>query len=904
MRSTTSSTANPDQQSPQRQPFLTVIAVGAAKRWKATLAAWLVLLVLGGYAYTEGLAREGFPPIEVPLATVDGLYFADDAEVVDAEVSKPLSAALLETEGLKSLDTYTGNNGFFILAGFEDGVLAVDGVESLKAAADGVIPEGAQVNFEPISVAKYLETYDVLVSVIAPDGDDDPAVLQERAQEAATYLASSPDIEAAEVQDLLNPAFNPTTGEESIRQTDFSRTYDMGVGEYRPSIVIGLLRADNGLDTIAFSNAIEDRLDSGGFADVVITADFATDIKAQLKSLQSNLLTGLIAVAVVSLLLIGWRAALVTSAFMITVVAAAFLVLWVAGYSLNTITMFALILTIGLLVDDAVVVAESIDSNRNEGETSLDVVRIAITRVGRASLAGTLTTVLVFMPLLFVTGIIGKFIRVMPITVIITLLASFVLSIVLISALAGAFLLKGKPSRSPIIKAEEKIALGLQRLASLLEGQPLKGFALSMGGVGLSLIPIFVGFQLFGSLDFNVFPPGKDSNILQLEVDFDSETSIEAAEAVAVEIDAITSEVLGSSLEAAQYLYASEGSALVFITLVPYSERSTKAPAFVDALEDRFDNLVGAEVGVSQSNQGPPVEAFPFSVQINVSDDQVAAGQELADKLVSELDGATVTRANGTTATIVETELSSADRIVRSEGVRQIVVGGRFDDDDVSALLNAAQELVEEKYSPVVLNEMGLDADALVFDFGLESENEEGFNSILKALAVALGAMVLLLMLQFRSLIQPLLIVIAIPFSFLGVGGGLKATDNPLSFLVMVGLIGLIGVVVNNTILLTDAANQARREGATPAAAIGRAVHRRFRPLVATTMTTVAGLAPLAISDPFWQPMAITIMVGLVSSTILVLVAFPFYYRAVEYIRVWVAQLIRMVLGRGKESAA
>lgn len=97
-----------------------------------------------------------------------------------------------------------------------------------------------------------------------------------------------------------------------------------------------------------------------------------------------------------------------------------------------------------------------------------------------------------------------------------------------------------------------------------------------------------------------------------------------------------------------------------------------------------------------------------------------------------------------------------------------------------------------------------------------------------------------------------------------------------------VGFIALTGVVVNNTILLVDAANQARRRGLRPGEAIAEAVERRFRPLVATTLTTVVSLLPLALSDPFWQSLSFTLIGGLISPTIMVLVAFPVFYLAVE----------------------
>ena len=101
----------------------------------------------------------------------------------------------------------------------------------------------------------------------------------------------------------------------------------------------------------------------------------------------------------------------------------------------------------------------------------------------------------------------------------------------------------------------------------------------------------------------------------------------------------------------------------------------------------------------------------------------------------------------------------------------------------------------------------------------------------------------------------------------------------------MLGLIGLIGIAVNNTILLVDFANQERDLGHDRRTAISTAVRKRFRPLVATSFTTVGGLLPLALSDPFWEGLAFTIIFGLLSSTFLVILSFPYYYLAVEWMR-------------------
>ena len=116
--------------------------------------------------------------------------------------------------------------------------------------------------------------------------------------------------------------------------------------------------------------------------------------------------------------------------------------------------------------------------------------------------------------------------------------------------------------------------------------------------------------------------------------------------------------------------------------------------------------------------------------------------------------------------------------------------------------------------------------------------------------------------------------------------------------LLTVGFIALIGVAVNNTILLVDAANQERNNGATAGEAIQAAVTSRFRPLVATTITTVAGLLPLSLSDPFWESLGFTIMGGLLSSTFLVIVSFPAFYLGLEAVRTPIRNAVRRRRGR------
>jgi Cu/Ag efflux pump CusA len=125
----------------------------------------------------------------------------------------------------------------------------------------------------------------------------------------------------------------------------------------------------------------------------------------------------------------------------------------------------------------------------------------------------------------------------------------------------------------------------------------------------------------------------------------------------------------------------------------------------------------------------------------------------------------------------------------------------------------------------------------------------------------------------------------AIPFSIFGIMLGLDITNNAISFFTMLGFFALLGLSIKNTILLTDYANQARREGATAIDATVAALEERFRPLFATSMTAVVSLIPLALSSPFWEGLAVVLIFGLLSSTFLVITVFPYYFLGTEYLR-------------------
>ncbi len=854
-----------------------------------TLVLWLAALVFGTLAYTTLLPRDGFPSVDIPIAIVSGAYLVDDAEAVDTDVASPIADAIRSEDGVESVQSFALASGFSVIVEFEDSIDPADGVTATEGVVDDLdLPPEAIVSVSPINAAKFLNEYDLLVGVYgAPD-----ATAQELEAAAASILPAldgQADVASAAVVEQVSVGANPATGEEVTQVTDFNLfTTETTEGlEFRPSIAVGVIAAD-GVDSLDIRDATD-----AGLADAardellpseyeaIVAIDFATQIRQQIGSLQANVLTGVIAVAIVALLLISWRASIVAAAFIVTVLATTVGVLYLIGISLNTISLFGVILALGLFVDDAIVITEAIAAAKKEGLDRVTIIRQAIARVGTASISGTVTTLMVFAAFLSIGGILGEFIRILPISVIVALTVSVVLSFIFIPVAAYYLVLPAKSDRGVLSGVLDKLA---DAVADLPARTGLGGAVRAGLAVTLSIVMVIVGLFVFAPrAGFNIFPTQKDSNFLALEITYNPGTSIDDARDIALEVNGLAAEALGDELVEGYTYEANARGALAQYRLTDMGGRDTAPTLVEERLDPIADGYDRARVTFSQVSAGPPELAFPFLAQVYGED--VEALTAAAELMASELDGATIERPNGTTFQIVETEIDYSDIVARTDGRRLIEVRARFDADDVTTLTVQTEEFLTETFPADRLVELGLPENALEFDLGLESDNQESFATLPFAFMIALGAMALLLVVQFRSSVLWALVFLAMPFALFGVFGGLVLTGNVISFFVMLGLFGLIGIAVNNTILLTDFANQERHAGHPPRTAIRNAVRRRFRPLVATSLTTVAGLLPLALSDPFWEGLGFTIIFGLLSSTFLVLIAFPFYYLAVETLR-------------------
>ena len=880
----------------------------AVSRYSRSLVIVVLLLaVAGGIVYARLIDREGFPQIDIPINIISVNYFVDDATRVDAELSQPLAQALSDQPEIKLVEATSQANGLIGIVTFVEGFEASRGPELIRQRLQTVDwPQEIKTEVNALQVATYLGQYDAVLAIYQPQGDTDPSRLQTVAEGVATQIADWPEIESATAVPLLvTDAFR--SGQS--RQVSFNQMGLAGVDgvDFYDNIFVGVIYDRQQTDALGLSALLNNSLDQLNLAggdgqqyQATVAGDFAAPINRQINSLQNNLLTGLAAIALVSLLLISWRSAPITALFMVSVVLVTIGVLYLLGFTLNTIVLFSLVLVLGLFVDDATIVVEAIEARRQQGGSWRQILGDSLRRVASASWAGTLTTILVFVPLFFISGLIGDIVIYMPMTIIVALLVSFILSITLIPVLSRHLILPAGRKvgwfdrANPFIGLTQALGRASGWLPAKLVG-PHRGSAIAGLATLLvvGLVVIFSSLAMLGSLDLNIFPSASDGDNLSYSLEFPADYDLATAETATTSVQQVVVASIGASnIDSIYYGLlqqpANQRQAEAYVTLTPYQSRSVTSGEMVDRLEIELGRHLadsGVSFRVGGDGGGPPVEEFPFGVLV-IDEDSVGAvllAAEVSEHLLEDV--VELETASGSTIKIVDSRITPEVGIQRRDGKQALTVGFKFDTENVTTALGLAQQEVEDKFDDNYLEANGFAPGTIDFDLGQEQEFADSFNGLIYAFPLAILTIYILLTIQFGSLVKPFLMLLAIPLSLPGVAIFLVVTDTPISFFVMIGLIGLAGIAVNNTILLTEYANQQRRNGLSPAQAIAVAVSERFRPLVATTLTTLVALIPLIINEPFWEVLAGVIVSGLVSSTLLVILIFPSFYLGLGWLR-------------------
>jgi len=683
-------------------------------------------------------------------------------------------------------------------------------------------------------------------------------------------------------------------------------------------------------------------------------------------SMQMLIEGALLAVLVVWWFLRDWRATLVAASALPLSVLPAFAAMAWLGYSLNTLTLLALAVIVGILVDDAIVEIENIERHRRMGKPILQATGDAVNEIALAVIATTMTLVVVFVPTTMMGGVPGLFFKQFGWTAVIAVLASLVVAR-LLTPMMAAYLLK------PIAHAEEKDSWMMVRYLRVMR------WCLTHRGItALAAAAFFVGsISLVGMLPTG-FVPAADRAQTQINLELPpgstlAETGViaERARLAAMEVPGVTSVFSsiggGSSGDAFAPGAAAEArSAVLTITTVHRTDRKESMADIDDRIRTRLDAIPGARFKV-----GPPDNGVKLQLVLR-SDDPVAL-QATAQKVEREmrtLQGVGNVRSS---ASLVRPEIivtpdfaKAADLGVTANAIGQTVrvaTAGDYDTDltkmnlperqvpirvklpdSVRADLDAIGRLtVPGKNGPVLLatvatitmesgpaqinrlnrsrnvtfevelgrralGEVDAEARALpslknlppsvkIAELGDTQEMAALFASFGLAMLIGVLCIYCVLVLLFKDFMQPVTILAALPLSIGGAFVALLITRSALSMPSMIGLIMLMGIVTKNSILLVDYAILARQEGMNRFDALVDACHKRSRPILMTTIAMGAGMMPLALgwgADPsFRSPMAITVIGGLITSTLLSLLVVPAVFTYIDDFEHLLGRLMR-----------
>lgn len=738
-------------------------------------------------------------------------------------------------------------------------------------------------------------------------------------------------------------------------------------------------------DTVGISHAVRDTLaeleaELGSNAKFTPVFDQAPFIEKSIKDLTTEGLLGLgFAVAVILVFLMSTRSTLVTAVSIPLSLLVTFIGLSATGYSLNILTLGALTIAIGRVVDDSIVVIENIKRHLTYGEDKVTAILTAIREVAGAITASTLTTVAVFLPIAFVGELAGELFRPFALTVTMALLASLLVSLTIVPVLAYWFLKNpgaavglspGTPearayaaeARAKALASEQRSRLqrGYLPILRTTQKHPVVTLvaAVLVLGATAAMTPLLATNLLGGSGQNSmtvrqVLPPG---------------TSLADTSAAAIRLE----EKL-RTIEGVKDIQVTSGNAQAgFAALVSTGSSNSTFTVVTDekADQDELQEAVRAELakvpGSGKVSVGTQQGGFGTSSTVDItlkaattadlrtaSDAMVAAMEgtpgtsEVATNLAAgqpvvqvRVDRAKTVAAGlneeqvaGVLASTIspvpagEVRIGTTDfpvrigkgtRFTSIEAVRDIALPGARGpvrlgsiasveqvDVPVSITASNGQRTAKVSVMPsgsnlgavsaeVEKRLAGVDLPAGVTAElgGATTQQAESFRQLGLALLAAIAIVYVIMVATFKSLVQPLILLVSVPFAATGAVALLLLTGVPLGLPSLIGMLMLVGIVVTNAIVLIDLINQYRRPGeGRPAMnvqdAITHGARQRLRPILMTALATVFALTPMALGLTggggfISQPLAVVVIGGLVSSTALTLVLVPVLYRLVE----------------------
>ncbi len=919
------------------------------------------------------LARPDLPD-DLDEPVVEGLNFSTDIPIMRFALSGDP-----DLERLKSTAEF-----------LQDGIEAISGVKEARIA--GTREREIRIEFDlPRLVAYNIPLFDVL-DLIAKENVTVSAGMLEVDQNKVQVRVPGEFVLATELLDLVvvqrdnRPVYLRDIASVADSYKDLESISRIN-GDPAVSVEIYKRAGEN---SVALIDKVKQQIDPARLPKdikITIVQDDSEDIRDMLAELENNMASGFLLVIVVLLIFMGRRNALFVGMAIPFSMLLSFTVMQLMGITMNMVVLFALILAVGMLVDNGIVIVENIYRLHCEGLSRIEAARQGSAEVAWPVATSTLTTLAAFSPLLFWPDIIGDFMSYIPETLIITLTSSLFVALVVNPAICSVLIKKGRlrldaeqVAVHPFVRAYEST------LRSALNHRGTLVFT--------GLLVLILSAQLYGRFGNGVeLFVDTEPRAAQIEIRYPEGTAIEKTDAV---LRRIESSIAGC--EDIEFILATTGQGMgsgfaegnggtylgsLYVKFVDEKERTGSTSGLIQQFRDRIGKIPGAEITVEKLEEGPPVQP---PVNIELSGEDLETLSDLATEIkrsISPVPGLVDLRSNYENALpelqfIVDRKRAGVlgldtetigfflrTSIYGTESPRKFRAGE--DEFDITVRLpRPAREqfnLLDEIYIPVkdtepvplsslgtfeytsgrgvirrkdqnrVItisgNKSGRESNELLADVvpivdriklppgyrveytGDKEDQQESKAFLLKAFWLALAGILVVLVLQFNSVLLPFIILLSIVLSIIGVMWGLLLTRMHFSIVMTgVGIISLAGIVVNNAIVLVDCINQLKAKGYEPAEAVVHAGRLRLRPVLLTAVTTILGLIPMAIGFSFdvhtlrfttggatsawWAPMAIAVIFGLTVSTLLTLVLVPLMYSLADSFAAWLRRHVRI----------
>jgi multidrug efflux pump subunit AcrB len=857
------------------------IAINAPR---LTIAFWLAVAMAGILAFSS-LKYALFPDISFPVVVINAAADLPTAVTTEQQLTKPLESPLFSIPGSRNISSTTSPGQSVISVFFKIGT-------NLEKATAGVKQAISQVSLPPQATTEVIPVDLNESATVTYALQSETKTLEELSQIAQDNLITP--LKALKGVSKVNSLGQGTVNEDSSNKSLTRKFPTLVRFNGQEAIALAVIKKGdaNTLEVVAQAEKlVQDIAQKLPDVKIILAETQAKYISAALQGTIDDLLLAVMLSVVVMFPFLRSFAATLISALVIPLsLLGTFIIMALYGFNLETLTLLALALVIGIVVDDAIVDVENISRLIDAGETPKNAAIKGTSEIGLAVTASTLTIVAVFIPVAFMGGAVGQFFQPFGLTVSAAVIFSLLIARTLSPVLAVYWL---KPqSREKMTKQKRPIENAYGRLLnwSLHHRLLVITIAIITFFAGIALIP-FISRGFIPRLDrgeFNVVYTSPLPKITQISPNKPTPKSSSDSFAWISQLASSPESFLvrrtirdGSKLEAPILQDAEVESTFTIAGLRGEPNRGkihvklkSDRQSHTSELQERIRQILPKIKGVNVS-----VEDIPFvqteaekPIQIAIKSNDFKLLRDSAVKLQAE--AAKISGLKDVSLSARLNENGDFLAIERLDGQNAIFLSA-----------NLSQDLGLED-AAIKIEAIPLPEGVILQRWGTSSQSSDVLGSFGRTLILATILMLGVLWLLFRRLLETIVIALCLPLAIVGAMLGLLATGSDFSMISLIGFIFLLGLLNKNAVLLMDYTNQLRQQGWQREEAVLKTGMVRLRPILMTTSSTILGMIPIALGlgtgAELRQPMAMVIVGGLVTSSLLSLIVVPVLYLTLE----------------------